>query len=99
MRLLAGGRSAANQIEYIRKYGSALPVFFTETPPSADSTTTSTTSNTNIPSDNHSDIPSHSTADTTSIDATTSTGRLIAPNSERDRVSNMRSNEISTPKF
>lgn len=30
MRLLAGGGSAANQIEYTNKYGSALPVFFSE---------------------------------------------------------------------
>jgi hypothetical protein len=30
MRLLAGAGSAANQIEYTTKYGSALPVFFTE---------------------------------------------------------------------
>lgn len=32
MRLLAGGGSAANQIEYTNKYGSALPVFFTGMP-------------------------------------------------------------------
>jgi hypothetical protein len=30
MRLLAGGGTAASQIEYTNKYGSALPVFFTQ---------------------------------------------------------------------
>lgn len=39
LRVLAGGGSAANQVEYISKYGSALPVLPTESGEHPDTAT------------------------------------------------------------